>query len=620
MNRRASILVAVAALAIVGVAGSLRFKGADFHRHLDGDEALSLEHYTWVGLEPDGKQHRVRRIRNYYDRPVPGPTLAGLGLYCSLGRWPEPNNHIVNSLAMNASVAAKPRDERSARLPALVFALAFGLLFISLCGVYLGSPACGLPVLICILWCPYFIQYSQEARGYTAMLALQALQMLVAVRVIRNPSSIVLGSLSATLAILSILNMVNLALDWILPFYLALFLLPSARSPGNPSSLDANFRTLRRNLVIQVLAVGAVGFLFLMTHLPAVISSMRQYGLPFVSIGQLPSMVGRAAWELFPSNAWLCFAFVGLIGLTLFAKNDRPRFPLILAILIVVVGLLHFSITHRMPYTRVLGYVLPLIFLGFANVISLTMGAGGTPRRRALVWAAWFGLSVLLAASTKSTRPATHDLAILLQSAEAIKTPSRPMYSLMTGSLKSEVLNKYLPESWLDEYDDFPARDEVVISIFADGDEGHDVKSEGPAVKGGSPYWDPAAWSNRPAFASSGRFRLFVIPGNAVPLDEEAGDGRALVFWYPDPKFVVVTPHDVIASVDQSGLRYLTQAIRHQVKVDIYGRLQSVILICETPDEYKAARRFVVEKMGEFGGHASVFCPKNLELSGGKPL
>lgn len=596
----------LALLILIGT-GWRRVEGPDFRRPIEGDEAISLEHYTWVGVEPDGKRHRLRRMADYYGRRAPGLKLGAIGAYCSLGRWPEPNNHIVNSLMMNLSVALGPRTESSARLPALAFALLFGDLFVQLCGVYLGSRASALPVLAGLLWCPYLDQFSQEACGYSATLALEAVLLLAASRLVRKPASIFWGGLCASLAILTFLNVVNLAVAWILPLYLTLLVFPFRARSGEPIDEGAGLRSLRRNLVVQGLGIGVAGFLFLMSHLPAVISSMQQYGLSVTSAGELIRRVGQAVDDLFPRAAWKGVAFAGVVGLGLCGRSDRRRFLAILAAITLAVGLTHFAGSRRFPYSRTLGYFLPFVFLGVANLVRLSIEAARTSRRRAVTWAIWAGASAaLIAPSLGGTIGDPGRLAILRSVETLPPSGGGPVYSLMAGDIQFDSLGKYLPTGWLDEYDPLPPGGPVELALFYRDAGGEGVRTR--RGRGGASSWDPVTWARRPVRATGGPFRFLTIPGRSGPLDE-AGDGRALVFWYPDFRSVAVTPRDVLDFVEASGPRYLTRAIRQQVKLDIFGLLDAVVLISATPEDLEVVRRTVAEGARRFGGRSVSFRP-----------
>ncbi len=616
MNDRTSIAIFIVASAILIGTGWKLYRGENFRRPLEGDEAISLEYYTWAGVEPDGQPHRLRRMTDYYGRSKPNLELGVLGLYCSLGRWTEPNNHMLNSLMMDLSLAISGRDEKSARLPALGFTLLLGGLFVLSCKAYLGSAASALPILACFLWSPYLLRYSQEARGYSAMLALQTASLLVAIRVVKDPNSLLWGGVCALLCFMSIFNMINLAVDWVPPFYLALLLVSWSMGRSSSSTPRPDPVVLRKNLLVQVFVVGFGGFIFLVSHLPSVVSSLRQYGSKVDSLGHLLRLIRQAGHELFPTPSWLVFASLGLVGLLLvWTAGDRGRFLLLLTLLTVGISLAHFAGSRRFPYPRTLGYVLPLLFLGAANVVRLTVEAARTPRRRSAVWAAWACGSIgLIGPSFGSTRLDEDRQALLQAARDSAPSPGTvPTYVLMGAGLKADSLIKYLPPQWLDEYDDFPAGRPVRLAWFARDSDRQGVPTEGSAKPSRSPFWDPTSWARPDARREAGALRFLLIDGSAGSPGDPGPAGRALVFWYPDPQSVMISPSKVLELIDRSDLRYLTQSIRHQVKLDSFGRLRCVILIAESAAEARRADELTAAAIGRFGGWSVIFRPADLK-------
>ena len=72
---------------------------------------------------------------------------------------------------------------------------------------------------------------------------------------------------------------------------------------------------------------------------------------------------------------------------------------------------------------------------------------------------------------------------------------------------------------------------------------------------------------------------------------------------------MAVRPRPALELPERAGLRFLTEGTRHQVKMDVYGRLATVVLIAESPDEYRAACTTTIEAVRRLGGSAAVFLP-----------
>ena len=297
--------------------------GSDLRRPLPTDEVISVRYYTWAGTTPEGEPNPIQRMSDLEDLRFAGLQHLGIGLYCSFGRWTEPNNHIVNSSLINFSLLAPVSTEVAIRSPALVGGLAFGMVVFWLCGPLLGWYRAAPLAVVAALWHPYGMQYSQTARGYTWMLALQGAQLACLFRVANSPRSVGWGVAAAVLATMTFMNVVSSAVYWVLPVYLTCFLAPVRWWSGREGT-PAHRQLWLRNILLQVLAVGAVGMVFLMDRFPYVYSSSRQYGVGFSSLGELLSGVGSILAMLFPSAGWIAIGLFAITGLLLAVRNDRP--------------------------------------------------------------------------------------------------------------------------------------------------------------------------------------------------------------------------------------------------------------------------------------------------------
>ncbi len=158
-------------------------------RPLVTDEIQTVINHTWAGIRPSGEQMELNRVSDFYGLPSPTPRQLLMGVYCAAGRWIEPNNHIINSLLTNFSLGFK-RDELTTRLPALLGGLTFAIAFFWLCASVLKWSWAAPLVALWAWYCPYVLIYSQTARGYSWMLAIQVLMIIQAYRFTRRPTSI----------------------------------------------------------------------------------------------------------------------------------------------------------------------------------------------------------------------------------------------------------------------------------------------------------------------------------------------------------------------------------------------------------------------------------------------
>jgi hypothetical protein len=203
-----------------------RMAGAQMREPLTWDEMLNLENYSWATFQTNGLPTHADRAEDML--PVQRPNAMQLiaGVYRAISVWREPNDHIVHSVLVNLSTALSPGGEAAVRFPAWAGALMFAAALAWLAWRSGHRLAWPLALLVGASW-PYVHIYSLQARGYSWMLALQAvLLLLLADALPRRPSSIVWGALCGLVAILSFSNMVNLIVDWLAPLYLALWLFP----------------------------------------------------------------------------------------------------------------------------------------------------------------------------------------------------------------------------------------------------------------------------------------------------------------------------------------------------------------------------------------------------------
>ena len=570
------------------------WNGPGFRRPLNGDEVISLRDYTWVGLDPSGGPRRLRRIGDLDSLTKPGARQILMGLYCSLGRWTEPNNHVVNSTLMNFGIAFGPRGEAGVRLPALLGALALAGSFAWLCWMFLEHPGVAPLSILWVLWCPYVAAYSQEARGYTWMLTLQVTSLMIVGRLAKRPASIAMGSAAAVVAALSFMNVVSQAVDWLVPLYATLLFWPSGIDDGERA-------IWRKSIIAQVLAVGAVGFVFLMDRLPYVYSSLEQYGIEAHGLPDRVAHLYRVIQYLFPTPAWKVFAACGLVGLAL-PVAGRARIVSKLAVAVFAVGLIHLFMARRMPYERVYGYLLPFFLFGVAKLSNTVLSAMRSARTLGIAWVVILALTLPLAWSPAPTGLTAADFAAL---SKVAPERDRPAYCLVEPDTNKEGITLYLPQDWGDLSGVPPTPGPVELIVFCRGES---VATE-PA---GAAPWSPSAWSGSSPRVVAGAYRVFAIKGVFSRLSEARPDGdRALFLWYPDPGSVAVFPRPALEIMERYPLRFVTQLVRHQVKLDVFGRLGDVITIVNSIDDYKIATTAAKEGVARCGGTVLIFTPES---------
>jgi hypothetical protein len=600
---------------VIGLTTYYRWCGGEFRRPLQIDETISLQEYTWAGVEPSGERHHLRRIQDLHALQRPSLSQAVMALFCSLGRWTEPNNHIINSLLMNVSIAWGSPHEGNVRLPALLGAVVFSVLLIPAAYRFTDSWLVIPPLIFCVLWHPYLLRFSVEARGYTWMLALQAASLLTFTYLVERPRSICLGAASALLSILTFMNVVSLAIDWVLPFYLSALLIPIEQRPSEQLGQYAERRALmRRNLAVQLLAVISIGLVFLVDRLPAVIVSARRYGTPFRRPDQVLASLARIIQELFPTLPWKLVAVLGLLGVICSGRSAPRRWLRAFMAMTLLVSMTHFLLTRRLPYARVCGYLLPFLFLGLANMARLALQRGRTKPVRAALWSGLATGAVMVAAPCFYTE--LHmDITSLSNVARRMEQPSGlPIMALVVPDSLAESLSLYLPPRWLSKYDRLPTSGEVELEIIE-----MDRLTIPRDVTPGSPtagIWRPRGRQVARRTFASGSLRMTSISGSTERFSGVlAGTvgGRALVFWYPELSSVAVTPGRVLDFVGRSGLRHIDCYVRCQMKLNVFVILKSIIFIADSPGECEILASAVSSGINRFGGEAVVFLPRGDE-------
>jgi hypothetical protein len=449
----------LAAIIILAMA-LIRWNGADMSRPLQCDEQITLEYYTWAGLTPEGEPHQLRRAEDFHALPPVEPRQLGMGIYRSLGVWTEPNNHVVHSLLVNFAVASGKPDERTVRIPALLGAIAASLFAFWVCRRHFGWRAAAPFAAVVVFSLPYMVQYSQEARGYSWMIAFIFLQLGLMYRLARQPDSIVWGAACAITAILTFMNVVSLALDWLFPLYLAFLIVPPT-TPGTEPLSSEKKRLWRRNLSIQLLAIGGVGLVFLIDRLPAVYSSMNQYGISFTGLTGFLHLLSLTLRYLFPGHVWELVAVLGLAGILimLFVPSDRPLGVAVLFTLAVSLG--HFWITRRFPYERACGYLVPFAVMGNCYLVEIALARIQSTGWRRGLYGGLSAATVALAVLSLKWPVAFDERMVVIPEliSEEEGLERAPSYAILPPG--GDSLRSILPNTWIDPGDSLPDQGKV---------------------------------------------------------------------------------------------------------------------------------------------------------------
>jgi hypothetical protein len=573
-------------IAVLLALGGYRLQSPDLCRPFEVDELLTVRYDTWVSVQPSGEQRYLNHIEDYYALEPPEASQLGMGLLCSMTRWPEPNNHVLNSLLINASVALGRRDERWARVPAVLGAVIFAGALYFLCDSFLGWRTAAPLAALWAWFTPYVVHWSQTARGYSWMLALQVLLILLAYCATRTGRSVTLGVIVVALAVFSLMNVVSMAVDWLVPYFLALFFFrptPQAATEAPTSRSDGAWRTY---VLVQGLCVAGMGSIFFLDRFASLYSSAQQYGLRFHSTGEFFQLAYQIFDELFPGFWAKAFAVLGVIGVVALAAKRQFPFLAALIVLVLVVNVLHVALTRTFPYARAAGHWVPFTLIGMAYLAELIIRTYESNVSKVLMVGTFVVLTLPTIVSSEEKSLEDPGLSQCLKLAEKVKVPPDCHCYLPIRTGTDYILSMYCPRDW--RRVDVVAPGMKLEVIFVD--------EEHPPVEA------------LPGLGRERFYHLMCYSGETKSLGH-GGDvpPNAWVFWYPEFTRLGLNAKAQHAYVTDSGLLALPQHARYQVKFAISSHLQCYLFIPGREAEARDIAEVVREGLRRFGGRAVVF-------------
>ena len=371
-----------------------------------------------------------------YDEALTFNEFASRALYYGLSFYPDPNNHLLNTLLMHGAAATLGNQPWVLRLPAFVAGVLLAPATCALAGALEPSAArVGVLAGVLVAVSSYLVEYSTNARGYTLQaLAFVVMLTLVLLAVRRgSPGALLLAALVAALgayAVPTMLYGVAIAGVW---------LLLRMRRPLDGAHVLAS---------ALVLGLGA-----LVLYLPVVIVSgadklvanrfVAPLGLDELA-RELPASLART-WSFWnrdvpwPLAALLVFGFL----IATAEQVQRRRVPI--GLLAIGICLCLVLLQRVAPFERVWLFLLPLYFAIAAA--GLTRLADG--RLLALVFGVVLAFVTLTSGSILSSgetgafpdaEPVARGLAVRLAPDDAVLT-------MLPASLPE--LQYYFPRSGL---------------------------------------------------------------------------------------------------------------------------------------------------------------------------
>lgn len=599
-SRRVAFAALGCTLVILAASAWYRARQPDFHRGLGTDEFITLQNYTWAGVNSDGTRRQLSRLQDIRDLKTPSPRQLLIGLYCSLGRWTEPNNHVVYSSLANGTLPLFDDKVFGLRLTALAAGAAFALAVAAVCwrcrwhgtAILAGTMA---------FWHPYVVAYSQEARGYTVMLFLIVVFLWACQKTLQNPTSIVVAFALVMSSVLIFENTVNMAVDWVIPGYVLVFAFPSLFDPpqGNDHS-----KLQRKSLLVQFLCVGVAGFIFLVDRLPYVVASSQQYGIPFGTMRGFFDLLLRDLHYLFPSPAWVVVAVLGGIGAIL-AWQERPgRGYVALSGFAMLATLLHFAAGKRFAYERNLGFWLVPVFLGYACLSQRLMNL---PRhgwqKIAVAAVVYVGTLALLVPGLRTSVMDLEYETFRTRIRELPQQEHTPSLALFGEGIPDSIQLDW-PANWSDVA--IPTDRAVNLLLVEKG------TPLLPWVRGQYSLSDKQVpdWPHAEIAVHDGLFTVVRWPCRVMPWQSQP-PARAVMLWYPSFESVAVSPEKVLAFLAENNVSLHPVTTRYQAKMEVFGRLACVVTAGSTRAETERIWQTLERAKQRFGGQTVLLGPRD---------
>lgn len=585
------------ALLILASCGVL-LSGSDFSRGLESDELLTLENYTWAGVHPDGTRRSLDRLDDLQRLRTPSLAEFGIGLWASLARWPEPNNHVVNSFLVNLTLPLSQNKITAARLPALAAGAAFAMLLSFLCwqqGWRTSAPLIG----VLAFWQPYVVLYSQTARGYSMMLAL-TVAFLLGVRWLSTARDKLYASAALVLVSFALVaNTVNLILDWVLPCYATLILWPQL---FEQPAIQTSRIEWRRILIVQSMCLLLAATIFFVDRLPNVVSSSHQYGYAVATPSEFVRHLMLTLRSIFPPKAGVVLALVGLMGCAVAWKRGMARGLIALNSTAVIATLLHCAITRRFAFERNFGFWLIPCFLGLAYIVDYAITASARANHRLAIGLALYALSTPFVVEAYRDTVADRVYESFRAEIRQLGVSDQPPSTVMFASGVPDPLRLDLPRSW--------TSDEIRVPI---GRQNVILVQKSPFRQSGFESFQnidaTANWPGATQLLAVDPFRVIQLPGQIADEGSSQAAEHLIVLWYLPLEAVTVSPDYVIEFIRTFEIVPAEIQTRYQAKLDVFSRVSCLVATATNRDQVRKLVTAFQSGAQRFGGRLVMLVP-----------
>lgn len=285
-----------------------------------------------------------------YDEALTFNEFASRPLYYALSFYPDPNNHLLNTLLMHLVFLAAGNQPWLLRLPALVAGVLLVPATYWLARLLYGPGAAVLAAVL-VAASSYVIEYSTNARGYTleALCFVTMLALVIVAARRRSLSALLLAALVAAAgayAVPTMLYGVAIAAAW----------------------LAIDHRIAARHLVASGLVLGLVTVLL---YLPVIVISgpdklaANRFVVP-LPLAELPGELAHSlgsTWGFWNRDVPFVLAALLVVGfgITVFSELRDRRMPL--GLLAALVCLLLVLVQRVAPFERVWLFLLPVYLI-----------------------------------------------------------------------------------------------------------------------------------------------------------------------------------------------------------------------------------------------------------------
>lgn len=571
-----------------------------FSRVFDEDELITLKYYTLAGSYDNGKERKIEHVSDIEKIQKPSLKHLLIGLYCSIGRWTEPNNHVLNSTFVNFTFFSKNRTESIIRIPAFVGFILLSVLYIFLLNTILKfKPLTVFITLPMLLFNPYVIHYSVTSRGYIWMLFLQIVGLIILYLIKQKPLSISLAVLAVTTFFVSTVNVISTLTFLVIPIYLTIlyyFLIDAKKS-----IIGKEIKFLLVHILVLVSLLG----IFIFDRLPYILSSSNQYGISFNTLSGFFNNVGMIILNYCPSISWKIILILSALGYVFSLKNNKNNVFSILIIFTALITLLQAIISHKFGYERVYGFFVIFLVIGVSLLLELIVNG-----KSKYLKIGFIGLLIVLCFNI--VRQSKFDLNdhqsdLFVNAVSKIKCSRDTNYIPILLQNIPKANSLYFPENLFLDFTIKNDANSKICLLYKDVKRRNKMSNvKASLIDNICSYYNLDTIVNLSntyfCLTMNGVFKKI---SDSLVLNME--DDRIAVFWNPPFEVVSLSPDTITSFLDRMHVNYYENNRRYNAKMEVFSRLNTVIIFPYSNADLNNVVKTTKMAIAKFGGDASIF-------------